>query len=133
VSSCRCDDVPYGMPSAASCFECMEEGNLPASAPARRLERDRPASTEGEHDSVVYAAIVDAGGRGLTLGELEERTGLRNRVLQNVTWRLEVKQNPGWSRPPGPPPPARPVGVAAGNPASRSSVAGESAAALVLS
>lgn len=88
VTSC-----PHGMPSPASCFACMEEGNLPASAPARHLARDQPASIEGEHDSVVYAAIVDAGDRGLTLGEIEERTGLRNRVLQNVTWRLEVGQN----------------------------------------
>lgn len=71
----------------------MEEGNLPSSGPSRHVARDRPASLEGEHDSVVYAALVDAGDAGLTLAELEGRTGLRNRVLQNVTWRLEVKQN----------------------------------------
>jgi hypothetical protein len=70
----------------------MEEGNLPSSGPAKHLDRDRAASLEGEHDSTVYAAIVEAGDAGLTLVELEERTGLRNRVLQNVTWRLEVKQ-----------------------------------------
>jgi hypothetical protein len=80
------------MPTPASCFECMEEGNLPSRGPAKHLDRDRPASLEGEHDSIVYAAIIDAGEAGLTLVELEERTGLRNRVLQNVTWRLEVKQ-----------------------------------------
>jgi hypothetical protein len=37
--------------------------------------------------------MVEAGDADVTLAELEERTGLRNRVLQNVTWRLEVKQN----------------------------------------
>jgi hypothetical protein len=60
--------------------------------PAKHLDADRNASLEGEHDNTVHAAIVDAGDAGLTLMELEERTGLRNRVLQNVTWRLEVKQ-----------------------------------------
>jgi hypothetical protein len=70
----------------------MEEGKLASIGPAKHPDRDRPASLEGEHDNTVYAAIVDAGDAGLTLVELEERTGLRNRVLQNVTWRLEVKQ-----------------------------------------
>lgn len=81
------------MPTPASCVECMEEGNIPSARPSRHVTRDRSASLEGEHDSVVYAALLDAGDAGLTLVELEERTGLRNRVLQNVTWRLEVKQN----------------------------------------
>jgi hypothetical protein len=94
--SCHHDAVtncPHGMPTPATCFECMEEGNLPSSGPAGRIARELPASLEGEHDGIVYAAIVEAGVAGVTLAELEERTGLRSRVLQNVTWRLEVKQN----------------------------------------
>jgi len=47
------------------------------------------ASLEGEHDDVVHAVLLRAGSAGLSLGELETETGLRYRVLHNVTWRLE--------------------------------------------
>lgn len=43
------------------------------------------ATVEGQ----VYEAIQAAGEDGITLKDLEETTGLRYRVLHNVTWRLE--------------------------------------------
>jgi hypothetical protein len=47
------------------------------------------ASLEGEHDDVVYAVLLRAGSAGRSLRELEAESGLRYRVLHNVTWRLE--------------------------------------------
>jgi hypothetical protein len=47
------------------------------------------SSMEGEHDDKVHAALLEAGEAGLTLRELEAVTGIRYRVLHNVTWRLE--------------------------------------------
>jgi hypothetical protein len=43
---------PHGMPSPASCWECMEEGNLPAAPRPRPPEREGPsfpARYEGTH------------------------------------------------------------------------------------
>lgn len=88
----------------------MEEGNLPRGRPPGSTVRDRPSSLEGEHDNVVYNAIVDVGPVGAMLSELEDTTGLRNRVLHNVTWRLEVKQH-RVHRVPG----SRPIRFAAGS------------------
>src|SRR5262245_1269753 len=85
---------PHGMPSPASCIECMEEGNFEASAPPRPPHRKREASLEGEHDERVYAAVRAAGPRGISLRELEEQTGLSYRILHNVVpWRLGARQN----------------------------------------
>jgi hypothetical protein len=53
-------------------------------------DRDYPPSLPGEHDEAVYEAILRAGPGGIELsGGLEQATGLRYRVLHNVTWRLE--------------------------------------------
>ncbi len=38
-------DCTHGMPSPASCYECMEEGNMPAPAP-------RPASAERDGPTI---------------------------------------------------------------------------------
>lgn len=46
-------------------------------------------SMPGEHDDAVETAIVRAGPAGIDLVDLEPATGLRYRVLHNVTWRLE--------------------------------------------
>jgi hypothetical protein len=48
-----------------------------------------PPSLPGEHDDTVEATIVQAGPQGIELVDLEQATGLRYRVLHNVTWRLE--------------------------------------------
>jgi hypothetical protein len=53
------------------------------------MNRDHPPSLPGEHDDSVEAAIVPAGPDGIELVDLEQATGLRYRVLHNVTWRLE--------------------------------------------
>jgi hypothetical protein len=49
----------------------------------------RPPSLPGEHDDAVQQAIVQAGPTGVELVDLEQATGLRYRVLHNVTYRLE--------------------------------------------
>jgi hypothetical protein len=51
---------------------------------------DYPPSLPGEHDDAVHEVIERAGPGGIELrGDLEQATGLRYRVLHNVTWRLE--------------------------------------------
>jgi hypothetical protein len=39
----------------------------------------------------VFNAIQEAGSEGITLKALEDQTGIRYRVLHNVTWHLETK------------------------------------------
>lgn len=46
-------------------------------------------SLPGEHDDTVEAAIIQAGPSGMELVDLEQATGLRYRVVHNVTYRLE--------------------------------------------
>jgi len=50
---------------------------------------EHPPSLPGEHDDAVNAAIAQAGPPGIELGDLVQATGLRYRILHNVTWRLE--------------------------------------------
>lgn len=88
MSACR-----HGMPSPVNCFECMEDGNLEPSPPRSTQVRSHAASAEGEHDDSVHAVIVTVGGHGISIRELVVQTGLRARVLENVIWRLDVKQS----------------------------------------
>jgi hypothetical protein len=57
--------------------------------PETKPETSKVRATDVLED--VFKAIDKAGPDGIGLKALEEATGLRYRVLHNVTWRLEVK------------------------------------------
>jgi hypothetical protein len=62
--------------------------------PAPKGESDaKPESTKVRASDVqdtVFKAIQEAGREGITLKALEDQTGIRYRVLHNVTWHLET-------------------------------------------
>jgi hypothetical protein len=57
--------------------------------PEAKPETSKVRATDVLED--VFKAIDKAGPEGIGLKALGEATGLRYRVLHNVTWRLEVK------------------------------------------
>jgi hypothetical protein len=64
-------------------------------APEVRAEPEaKPESSKVRATDVleaVFKAIEKAGPEGITLKALEDQTGIRYRVLHNVTWHLETR------------------------------------------
>jgi hypothetical protein len=58
--------------------------------PEAKPEASKVRATDVLED--VFKAIDKAGPEGISLKALEDATGVRYRVLHNVTWRLEVRE-----------------------------------------